>query len=213
MTTAEPPLLPVELSSSSLSSPPSTPTPTPTPRPSAKRKGHLRVVPSSDGEESSDDSDLEDPFGLFTNIPAPAVRKSVLKGDDTSSPKVSMQVANYTSTIPNLLKQREDEKALKQRLELAYSLIEECERKEKEPRFDPQAAVLSEEAAQEVMGQDGSGARLLQALGRGDTWGVNTAFFEFFDHKMPTSKRKPFPVAAVKDSPLCTLLEGEETTW
>ncbi|KAI5846214.1 hypothetical protein BZA05DRAFT_447630 [Tricharina praecox] len=214
--TPSPSTEPVSSPLSSLGSPTPTPTPMPTPGPKPKvqpllnKQGKPRVIPSSDGEESSDDSDLEDPFGLFSRIPAPKppVKKSVLDDDDPLPIRAAMHIANYKSTMPKLLRQREKEKALDEELRLAYNLIEESERKEKEPQIDPKAGI-TEETAQKVMGTDGSGARLMEALDRDDSWGVNCAFFEFFDHKMmPNRNRKPFPVAAVKKSPACTLLEN-----
>jgi len=161
-----------------------------------------RVIPSSDGEDSSDDdSELEDPSALLGL--APSKRPSRVKrntGDDlfadlprTTKPKKH----NYKFSLERLTADRSKAKALEEDIRRARALADGTFSNKSSDRKE-----INEKVVEEVMGNEGGG-QLLAALSRNmaataqpeqvETW-------EFFEHdKSVDSVTQIFPAEAVED--------------
>jgi hypothetical protein len=200
-----------EAPSSGLSSVPSSQEPTPAP-------AKPRVIPSSDGEESSDESDLEDPLAKFRSTgnatkrvpppPPPPPPKRKATKDPLGLPHRSTPIppVKYKFSLDRLLEENNKSLAIDEDLKRAQVLIDEAERKKNEP-VDKRALVAA--AAELAMGGD-SGDQLLAVMDRKDVWRINDMVWEFFDHNMVGMNKNqiPFPIAAMKDHPAFALAGG-----
>jgi hypothetical protein len=164
-----------------------------------------RVIPSSDGEDSSDDdSELEDPSALLGLAPAknviskqPRVRRNT--EDDlfadlsrTTKPKKH----NYKFSLERLTADRSKAKALEEDIKRARALASGAFSNNSSGRKE-----ISEEVVEEVMGNEGGG-QLLAALNRNmaaTAQPEQVEIWEFFEHDQSVaSVTRIFPAEAVE---------------
>ncbi|KAF8537311.1 hypothetical protein BDD12DRAFT_931768 [Trichophaea hybrida] len=165
-----------------------------------------RVIPSSDGEESSEESDLEDPFTLLSTMePEDLTMQTVNWNQDQdlpieahilpSKPKPSM----YQFSLQRLLADRNKASAVENDIKRARYLINPSS--EHNGRQSGQAHfILTEDTADAIMGERGTGTRLLDAFDRKEVlWEEKT--WTFFDRsRMSINKDEhPFPKIVVTD--------------
>ena len=171
----------------------------PSSSPSSQEPPKPRVVPSSEGEESSDDSDLDyDPFALSLLDAPPSPQKPTrprhhLDGDDddelgaASLWKPTPKRAHEYS-LQRLLEEERRAQELDLQVKHAKELIEAAENGPNNATADP-AAAFTQDTADQIMGERGKGARLLEALDRKDALRVDE-IWNFFDPSNPVRKSK-----------------------
>lgn len=161
-----------------------------------------RVVPSSDGEESSEDSDLEDPTILLRikdTRPSKPPSKPVRERREPS-PKLPTEpkLPSYNFDLDRLLKDKGRTSSLNEDIRRATLLLESCENE-----FGNQLGLkelLTAETAEEIMNGEGAD-RLLSALRKQEATQTLEEIWELFDYssRQPRGNyNRPFPTAAIK---------------
>ncbi|KAF8241511.1 hypothetical protein K440DRAFT_665290 [Wilcoxina mikolae CBS 423.85] len=163
-----------------------------------------QVIPSSDGEESSEESDLEDPFTLLStmepeNLPIQKVKWN--QDQDLpieahilpSKPKPSI----YQFTLQRLLADKNKASAVENDIKRARNLIN-ASSEHNERQFGQARFILTEDTADAIMGERGSGTRLLDALDRKEALREEKTW-AFFDRCGMSSNKneRPFPKIVV----------------
>lgn len=174
-----------------------------------------RVIPSSDGEDESEDSDgLEDPQKMFggprkknsaTN-PAPAVKENSRSKSPVRAasaiPK-AMAPPSYKFSLDNLVAEKAKSIALDQEILRSRALFEEANREYTEDTgnsADASSRPVSKGMLEDALGE-GTARRLLAALNRKDAWRIDRSW-HFYDmdkvHEKP--RKNPFPKQALRES-------------
>lgn len=168
-----------------------------------------RVIPSSDGEDESEDSDgLEDPQKMFgglrkNNSAAPAAKKNPRSKSParvaSAIPK-AMAPPSYKFSLDNLVAEKAKSVALDQEILRSRALFEEANREYTENNASDSGRPVSEGMLEDAFGE-GTARRLLAALNRKDAWRIDRSW-HFYDmdkvHEKP--RKNPFPKQALRES-------------
>lgn len=177
--------------------------------PSSSMPDLQRVIPSSDGEDESEDSDgLEDPMKMFrrkgsTTNPAPAVKKKNVRSKSpvrvaATIPK-AMAPPSYRFSLDNLVAEKAKSVALDQEILRSRALFEEANKEDTENDASTSDRPVSEGMLEDAFGE-GTAKRLLAALNRKDAWRIDKSW-HFYDmdkvHEKP--RKNPFPKQALRE--------------
>lgn len=166
-----------------------------------------RVIPSSDGEEDSEDSDgLEDPQKMFgrarrKNFAAdPAAKKKDRpKPPAHVAPAVPKAMAppSYKFSLDNLVAEKAKSVALDQEILRSRALFEEANKEYMDNSVSNRDKPVSESMLEDAFGE-GTAKRLLAALNRKDAWRIDMSWHFYDMHKDHQRPRKnPFPKQAL----------------
>lgn len=174
--------------------------------PSSSMPDSQRVIPSSDGEDESEDSDgLEDPMKMFrrkgsaTN-PAPAVKKKNVRSKSPVRVAAAIPKAtappSYRFSLDNLVAEKAKSVALDQEILRSRALFEEANKEYTENNASTSDKPVSKGMLEDAFGE-GTARRLLAALNRKDAWRIDKSW-HFYD--MDEKPRKnPFPGQGLRE--------------
>lgn len=167
-----------------------------------------RVIPSSDGEEDSEDSDgLEDPqkmFGRVRRKNSAADSAVKMKGRPKSPARIAPAAASkamappsYKFSLDNLVAEKAKSVALDQEILRSRALFEEANKEYTDSNVSNSDKPVSESMLEDAFGE-GTAKRLLAALNRKDAWRIDMSW-HFYDmnkdHQKP--RKNPFPKQAL----------------
>lgn len=180
--------------------------------PGSQINPHLaRVIPSSDGEEDSEDSDgLEDPQKMFGGLrrknsaidPAPAIKKKNLRPKSpvrvaAAIPK-AMAPPSYNFSLDSLVAQKAKAVALDQDILRSRALFEEANKEYTDDNYRTGDNPVSKGMLEDAFGE-GTAKRLLAALNRKDAWRIDKSWhFYDMDKDHKKSRKNPFPKQALE---------------
>lgn len=189
--------------------------------PSSQTSTKPRVIPSSDGEESSsDDSDLEDPFKAYApsrkaSFPTPKPPRVKTKRtlsdspNEKAKPKPAAPPTVYKFSLDQLLEDRAKAQAVEANIRRATELVASAEApKNHSEQVHNVRSLFTKETAATIMGVNGgSGERLLAAMNREEDWKIEMTW-EFFDHRKVNAIPRPFPIEATRDHAVFAVMGG-----
>lgn len=177
--------------------------------PSSSMPESQRVIPSSDGEDDSEDSDgLEDPMKMFrrkgsaTN-PAPAAKKKNVRSKSpvrvaATIPK-TMAPPSYRFSLDNLVAEKAKSVALDQEILRSRALFEEANKEYTESNASTSDKPVSKGMLEDAFGE-GTAKRLLAALNRKDAWRIDKSWhFYDMDKVHEKSRKNPFPEQGLRE--------------
>lgn len=167
-----------------------------------------KVIPSSDGEEDSEDSDgLEDPQKMFSRLirnnssadSASALKKKSLRPESPVRVAVmipkAMAPPSYTFSLDNLVAEKAKSVALDQEILRSRALFEEANKEYTDNNASSSDKPVSEGILEKEFG-NGMGKKLLEALNRKDAWRIDMSWHFYKDHE--SSQKNPFPKQALE---------------
>ncbi|KAI5795508.1 hypothetical protein EDC01DRAFT_614812 [Geopyxis carbonaria] len=154
----------------------------------------LRVIPSSDGELSSDD-ELADPASFFTSFQQPRPRPIRRLSLSPPRPKLKSKPNTCVFSLDKLLAEKHKSFEIEANCQKAQKLYHQVNNVTSQPYNIDLSGDRAQEVAEEFLGS-GDGAKLIAALARKDGFKVNQNW-EFFKPEIVKENSQRFPHFAV----------------